>query len=302
MVRPTVTVGEAAKRYVGERSRRGEFAPETQRNVSNILRRFVEAAGPDLATAKLTRVQIRRWWNGLHVGRSTARNHLSTVRTFLHWCIDNDLLRADPTRGMRPPREPRRLPRTIDQDAAARLFAALPDSRARLIVLWMLHLGLRCGEVARLEVGDVDCTERLLFVRGKGGHERLLPIPDEAWTAFTAYITSHPVGSGPLIRNYREPGRPLTAHYVSRLVRKWMAAAGIKDAPLDGVSAHALRRTCASDVLDNGAHIRQVQQVLGHQSLLSTEKYLRRRDAIDLRTVVAGRSYRTDRSRGRSDQ
>lgn len=288
----TTTVGGAVKRYLGERGRRGDFAPETQRHVASILRRFADAAGPDLSIAQLTRVQVRRWWGDLKVGRSTARNHLSTVKTFLRWCVENDLLRADPTRGMRPPREPRRLPRTLDRAAAARLIDALPDARARLIVYWMLHMGLRCGEVARLQIGDVDFAQRLLFIRGKAQNERLLPIPGEAWSALTAYLADEPVGSGPLVRNYREPGRPLTPHYVSKLVRSWMAAAGIKDAPLDGVSAHALRRTCASDLLDNGAHIRQVQQVLDHRSISTTERYLRRRDAIDLREVVDGRSYR----------
>lgn len=71
-----------------------------------------------------------------------------------------------------------------------------------------------------------------------------------------------------------------------------MRDAGIKAGPRDGISGHALRRTCATDLLDGGAHIRQVQEVLGHASIQQTEKYLRRADAMELRPVMDGRTYR----------
>lgn len=288
----TLTTTQTVARYLTERSRRGEFSPDTRRTVDSILYRFARACGnPPVST--VNRGHVRRWWSTLSVGPSTARNQLSTVRTFLRWCVEESLLRADPSRGIRPPREPRRLPRTIQRPDAATLIAALPDSRARLIVLWMLHLGLRCGEMSRVELGDIDRDARLVTVRGKGARDRVLPVPTEAWSALLAYLEDHPATSGPLVRRFDDPSRPLVPHYISDLVRGWMRAAGVKCGPRDGVSGHALRRTCASDLLDGGANIRQVQEVLGHASIQQTEKYLRRADAIELRPVMDGRSYRT---------
>lgn len=280
-------------RYIAERARRGEFSPYTRRTVSSILGRFTRDVGGSMSMSAVTKTQVNRWWGSLEVGPSTVRNHLSTVRTYLRWCVDQGILASDPSRHLRAPKEPRRIPRTVPAQQASQLVESLPDSRARLVVLWMLHLGLRCGEVARLEVGDIDFDARLVFVRGKGGHERMLPIPAEAWTALCAYLAEFPATSGPLVRRFDDPHRPLVAHYVSDLVRLWMRDALVKSRPRDGISGHALRRTCASDLLDGGAHVRQVQAVLGHQSLATTEKYLRRSDAGELRQVMDGRSYRS---------
>lgn len=288
----TPALSKTIDRYLLERSRRGEFSPDTKRTVGSILHRFARNIG-DPPTIKLHRGHVRRWWAGLECGPSTARNQLSTVRTFLRWCVDEGLLRSDPTRTIRPPREPRRIPRTIARPAAARLVAALPDARARLIVLWMLHLGLRCGEVSRIQVGDIDRDARLLVVRGKGQRERILPIPAEAWHALLAYLEEAPATSGPLVRRYDDHSRALVPHYISDMVRRFMRDAGVKVGPRDGLSGHALRRTCATDLLDGGAHIRQVQEVLGHASIQQTAKYLRKADAVELRPVMDGRTYRS---------
>lgn len=280
-----------AMRYTAERGRRGEFSRDTQRTVGSILGRFADQCG-NVEVKNLNRGHVNRWWASLAVGPSSARNQLSTVKTFLRWLVEQGHLRVDPSRHVRPPREPRRVPRTVQPPVAAALVAGLPDERARLVVLWMLHLGLRCGEVARLELGDIDFDARLVLVRGKGGNERMLPVPAEAWQALDGYLAVHPCSSGPLVRRYDDPHRGLSPHYVSDLVRGWMRDIGVKRSSRDGISGHALRRTCASDLLEGGAHIRQVQAVLGHQSIATTEKYLRRSDAKDLRGIMDGRTYR----------
>lgn len=283
-------LSDTATRYVQERRKRREFSLETTRTVRSILSRFVAIVG-DRPVNTISKRHVRKWWSTLNVGASSTRHQLSTVRTFLRWCVDEGLLRSDPTIGIRPPKEPRRVPRTIDAPKAARLVTHLPDTRARLMVLFMLHLGLRCGEVARMQVGDIDRDARLLMVRGKGGHQRVLPIPAEAWHALSNYLAEFPASSGPLVRRFDKPYDPLAAQTVSTLVRVWMSDAGVKMSPLDGVSGHALRRTCASDLLDAGATIREVQDVLGHRVLTSTEHYLRRVEGANLRPVLEGRRY-----------
>lgn len=154
----------------------------------------------------------------------------------------------------------------------------------------MLQEGLRRKEVAGLSLGDFDFSERIMVVRGKGNHERVLPISSETWRALCCYLSERPATAGPLIRNYHDGRSALAAVSVGRLVSEWMSDAGIKEKAYDGRSAHALRHTAASDMLRSGAHLRDAQQALGHQSITATQRYMPWLVG-DLRTAMAGRNY-----------
>jgi integrase/recombinase XerC len=159
-----------------------------------------------------------------------------------------------------------------------------------LIVLWMIQAGLRCCEIERLQIGDIDRGRRMARLTGKAGHERFVWLPDELEDALNAYLREYPASSGPLIRSYRRPNMPLRADTISGMVTQWMWEAGIKVAARDGVSAHAGRHTAATDMLLNGASARDVQYVLGHAHLATTERYL----PPEVRGIVAamdGRRY-----------
>jgi integrase len=153
-------------------------------------------------------------------------------------------------------------------------LAACHDTRGQLIVMLMVQMGLRCCEVAGLQRGDVDRGAGLVRVIGKGGHERIVPIPAEADGILADYLAEAVGSAGPLIRSKLHPQRGLAADTIGGLVVDYMKAAGIKTGPRDGVSAHALRHTAATDMLRAGAHIRDVQQVLGHAHLATTEVYM----------------------------
>jgi site-specific recombinase XerD len=123
-----------------------------------------------------------------------------------------------------------------------------------------------------------------LLVKGKGGHERVLPITDETWEALVAYLAETGVRSGPVLRSKVRPHCGLTPKYVSDLVSGWMGSVEVP------ASAHALRHTCAGDLLRAGVHLRDIQNILGHASLATTELYLPW-VVSDLRTAMAGRHY-----------
>lgn len=172
------------------------------------------------------------------------------------------------------------------------LLAVCPDARARVITLLMVQEGLRCCEVAGLEIQDIDWNEQLVLIKtSKGDNERVLPLSDETAEAITAYLKEQPSSCGPLVRSCLEPTSRISAKYVSRLVVGWVADAGLKGRPYDGLSAHALRHTAATDMLRSGAHLRDVQAALGHRNLQSTQVYLAW-VVGDLRTAMGGRSYR----------
>lgn len=260
--------------YVLTRKRRGEITALTATNHVSHLTDFVRVVG-DRPVARLHRRHVDRWLETLgRLAPATRRARVSTMRGFsAHLCregyLDADLMEGVPT-----PKEPRRSPRGVQRPAIQRLLTACPDARGRLVVVWMLQLGLRCGELSRLELGDIDRWDRSVHVVGKGQHERKVRLTEEAETVLEEYLTEHPASAGPLVRSYRQPHMPLAADTISGLVSRWMSEAGIKRRALDGLSAHALRHQCAGDLLRNGASTRDVQQVLGHAHLSTTERYL----------------------------
>lgn len=290
-------VSTLALAYVEARTRRREFTGGTPATVRSILWNFADAAGDPWAS-KLQRRHVETWLSSMDVSASTARNRLSTVRTFCTWLQNEGHVRKHPCLDLKGPRQPRAVPRALPTDEVARLFDHLPDARAELICSLMVQEGLRCLEVANLEVGDVDESNRTMVVVGKGGHQRMLPLSDETWLALRRYLNEYPAGAGPLVRSYANPHKALSAGYLSNRVRLWMADAGVKRMPRDRIAAHSLRHTAASDVLRKTGNVRVVQQMLGHQSLQTTQIYLRTYPE-ELREAMSGRQYRNRGSRVR---
>ena len=213
------TLSELAVLYAAERFRRGEFTKDTRRQIECVLLGFADAID-DPPPGELTQRHVDEWLASVgHLARSTVRNRLSAVRRFCTWLIRNGLLTTNPCDDAPRIRQPRHVPRARPPPSVGDLYDHLPDARAELIVSLMVQEGLRCVEVAGLEVGDVDPVNGTLIVVGKGGHQRMLPISDETARALRRYLFEHPAPSGPLIRSYQHQARAISAHYVSDLVR-----------------------------------------------------------------------------------
>lgn len=284
-------VRKATWEYVAMRRAKG-YARETVRNESYTLAEFCRTVNAEKQLARVTRRDVDAFIATQKVSPAALRNKLSALRGFFRWAVANGRLRHDPSRDIDLPKPARRLPRECEEQDVERLFRALPDSRAVLIISLMRQEGLRRAEVGRLEVGDIDATGREVLIHGKGGHERVLPLSDDTLAALRAYLGEFPASSGPLIRSYVHPNRGLGIGQIGKLVVQWMKDAGIKRFPLDGKSAHALRHTMAGMMLDDGADVRDVQAALGHANLTATFVYLKRRQsAARLRGAMGTRSY-----------
>lgn len=233
---------------------------------------------------------------------STRRLRWGFVSGFCEWLVDEEVLGRNPFRQVKPPKPPRRPPRALPNDAVGALLSVAPDLRARLIILLMVQQGLRCGGVAGLLIEDVDLAAGVLRVSEKFGNERVLPITEECREALVAYLGRFPASQGPLVRAWRPNGgtgrtcapvaseRPLAAGTVSKMVSAWMYEAGVKSLPRDGRSAHALRHTCATDMLEAGADLMEVRDTLGHTSVATTQAYLGSASGR-LRGAMGGRRY-----------
>jgi integrase/recombinase XerC len=281
-----------AHRYVRARRGLGEHAPLTARHTGYVLDGFVNLIGPEFPVARLHRRHIEKWLLAQTCGESTKRNRYSTVKTFCKWMVDHDLIRKDPCRGIRGPREKERVPRAFTDEQVRNLLEHVPDERGIVCCLLSLQEGLRCAEICRVRTEDIDYDDRSILVHGKGDKERVVPLSDQTLEAIDVYLGVWPAGPHqPLIRSYLS-GKAICGVTLTRLVSGWMRDAGLKRRAHDGKSLHALRHTAACDVYETSKDPKAVQEFLGHANLSTTDRYLRRTMSADrLRDATGGRRY-----------
>jgi integrase/recombinase XerC len=261
-----------------------------ERNVSEHTRR---AYGQDLeafrlflcedlkwpAEGMLERIDnlvLRRYLAVLHKQnkKSTIGRKLAALRTFFRYLVREGVLRANPGELVATPKQEKHLPRTLTVDESYALMeqggeAGLLARRDRAIVETLYSCGLRVSELTGLNVGSVDLREGLVRVLGKGRKERIVPVGRKAREALLEYLAArgNPADAEPLFLNHRS-GR-LTARSVERNLKVRLLKAGI----LKDATPHALRHSFATHLLDGGADLRAIQELLGHASLSTTQKY-----------------------------
>lgn len=221
--------------------------------------------------------------------RSSVARKLSAVKRLVRHLLDAGALVADPTAAVRAPRPDRRLPNHLSVDDTFRLLDApaadTPAGRRDRALLEVAYsCGLRVSELVGLDWGDIDGDLALVRVRGKGRKERLVPIGATALAALASYRTVIPELCGrtppdprPVFLNRR--GGRLTTRSVARFVDHYTLAGGVAGK----VSPHALRHSFATHLLGAGADLRAIQEMLGHASLSTTQKYTH----VDLDQLMA---------------
>ncbi|WP_344248705.1 tyrosine recombinase XerC [Isoptericola hypogeus] len=219
------------------------------------------------------------------LARSTVARRGASARAFLRWAQRAGLVEGDPSVRLASPKLPRTLPTVLSPEAAARMLdtarddaaAAEPDARPAALRAWaaaelLYGSGIRVGELAQVDVGDVDLGGRLVRVLGKGGKERVVPFGVPAGRAVTAWIEG---GRPAFVRAGTDRalllgnrggrwGQRQVRDAVHRLARR---------AGVDDVAPHALRHSAATHLLQGGSDLRSVQEVLGHADLGTTQRY-----------------------------
>ena len=285
----TSTLTPHIRSYLRARHLRGEYNQKSLRVVGPRLRTLDESFG-NRPLNQLTRRAVERWLESLHgLAPNSRAAYLASVKQFTRWLVSEEVIQADPCAEVAKVKRARSVPRAQPLAAITATFRACRDDRDRAIVWLMVGMGLRRCEVAWLRWENYDETGRTLLVKGKNGHERLLPVPLRVAAALSAVRVRG--NSGPVITSHLVPGQAIQPETVGSIAGRILRDAGVKRAPYDGVAGHALRHTCASDVLDGGADIRTVQAMLGHADLSSTSIYLRRASVMQMRDAMEGRSY-----------
>lgn len=211
--------------------------------------------------------------------KSTVARKLATLRSFYKFMVKRGNLGANPVAAIRTPKQEKRLPKFLEIEDIERLMSncdisTLLGARDRAILEVLYSTGIRVSELVALEIGDVDLQQSIVRVRGKGKKQRVIPLGPGAVKAILHYLD--------LRRTNATPGKPypdalfinkhgerLSTRSVRRKLDKYLLSAGLDLS----VSPHTLRHSFATHMLKRGADLRSVQEMLGHQSLSTTQIY-----------------------------
>lgn len=270
----------------------------TIRNYAQALREFSEWHQADQGTppswVDLPRERFRFYLRHLgrqSLGPSAVRVRFSALRTWYRFLVRRGRVAAVPVRDLALPRRPRRLVRylSVEQMQALLSAPALVEAlaaeagpgrpveatvvvRDRAILEWLYSCGLRVGELSGLRAADLHPAEGAVRVRGKGRKERVIPVGRPAWDTLRSYweaLGRSPAADEPVFWRERDDVRPVPVRTIQARLKTYLRAAGLDPA----LTPHKVRHSFATHLLDAGADLRSVQEMLGHAQLATTQVY-----------------------------
>jgi len=278
---------QAVHNYLDERGASGELSRHSLRAYQQdlvALGDYARRHGNEHLTELSTEL-VRSWlWEQANQGIAprTLQRRVSSVRGFTAWLERQGLTERDIGAALHQPKAPKRLPRVLTESQLGEIFDLL-DTRAatgdpigvrdRAIVELLYSSAIRVSELCGLLLGSIDSSERTLRVLGKGNKERVVPIGQPAHDALVTYLTAgrpELLGTRPSDRVFlNSRGQALGTRTVYQLIASLLEAY-----PGHGPQGpHTLRHSAATHLLDHGADLRSVQELLGHESLATTELY-----------------------------
>lgn len=212
--------------------------------------------------------------------KSTTARKLATLRSFYKFLVKRNYVNSNPVTTIKTPKQDKKLPRFLEYEEVQRLLNAPPTTtwlgaRDRAILETLYSTGMRVSELVALNMDDVDFLGEVIHIRGKGKKERISPVGSSALQAIQRYIefrnkriaSDNAFDSKVLFAN--KHGKRLSTRSVRRKMDKYLQEAGLDP----NISPHTLRHSFATHMLNNGADLRSVQELLGHQSISTTQVY-----------------------------
>ncbi len=259
-----------------------QASPHTVRGYAEDLGQFVgylsevEGADTDPTAVDARRLRSYAAWLGTRgYAASTVARRLASLRSYFRYQRRQGVVVADPAGGLRNPKQPKRLPKLLGVDEVVRLLDSIPTAeplglRDRAMFETLYGGGLRVGELVGLDLGDLDPEGGLVRVRGKGRRERLAPIGAVASAWVERWLGARrPARARETAVFLNHRGTRLSTRSVGRLLEDYLLGLGLDPAS----SPHTLRHSFATHLLDRGADLRSVQELLGHRSLTTTQIY-----------------------------
>ncbi len=277
---------DAFAQYLADERRSSPLTVETYIRDLRSFRDFVREQGLPLDARELDIVALRGFLGSLFRTNqaSTMKKKVSAIRSFFKFLLKRHLIDQNPASGLRSPKIGKSLPRFLTVDQAFRVMDAPPkeEKRAKPLVVrdqalleTLYGTGVRVGELAGMNVDDCDFSASSVRVLGKGGKERIVPLGKSSVEALQLYL---PARRGLLVKAKEgnadalwlsRNGKRLSVRQVQNIVRRH----GTLGAGRGDLHPHAMRHTCATHLLDAGADLRSIQELLGHSSLSTTQRY-----------------------------
>ncbi|HLY74256.1 MAG TPA: tyrosine recombinase XerC [Planctomycetota bacterium] len=260
------------------------LSPHTVRAYGGDLDRFTEFVGGEakLLAPDVTVLAVRRFLTKLHAEsyqKSSMARMLACLRTFYDYFLRRGGIDANPVRQVRTPRLEKKLPSFLDEEEVTRLLESttgdgFTDRRDRALLETIYGGGLRVSEATGLDLGDLQIDQGFAVVRGKGGKERLAPLGTGATRGIEEYLSERAVRVEKLMSGVEalfinKNGTRLNVRSVRRILDRRAMLAGIRKS----VTPHTLRHSFATHLLNRGADLRAVQELLGHANLTTTQIY-----------------------------
>ena len=255
-------------------------SPHTLRSYHSDLEQLSTFLG-DKELSAVDHQTLRRFIAHLMQGevkKSSIARKLSAIRTFFSYLNREGILTSNPARLVATPRREQRLPAVLTADDAIRLMespqAKKPADhdtmlRDRAVLETLYSTGIRASELIGMNREDIDRHDSLIRIRGKGRRERIVPVGTKALDAIDAYL-GRPTGSSEIAAVFLGPsGKRLTARTLQRILENHRKQLGL----LQKASPHTLRHSFATHLLESGADLRAIQELLGHASLSTTQRY-----------------------------
>jgi integrase/recombinase XerC len=244
---------------------------------------FLQEQGLPLDVTKIEYLTIRLYLGHLYqrrrIKRTSVKRKLASLRTFFKYLKREGIVDKNPAKMVAIPKGGKDLPHVLTVDEAFRILdVPNPDSplgsRDQAILEFLYSSGLRVGELTTLSLNDLDLGAGMVRVLGKGNKERMVPIGSKAVEALKLYLTRRGelMGTGGLSPQYlflNHRGGRLSARSVGRMIKKYLLQGGI----VKEATPHTFRHSFATHLLDAGADLRGIQELLGHASLSTTQKY-----------------------------
>ena len=265
----------------GERRLSPRTIDSYQRDLAS-LQTFIEDRGWELDARKIDIHTLRAYLGHLFdkAAPSTVARRVSSLRTFYKFLLRRNVVRANPAAALVSPKQPKELPRVVEVGQAAQMMeicdgADALSKRNRALLEFLYSTGARVSEVAELTLTRLELEARQARLIGKGNRERIVPLGTPCISAMRAYLDVRATlrskrraahKSAVFLGRY---GTPLTPRQIQNVVRRLgRAGAGRSD-----LHPHALRHSCATHLLDAGADLRSIQELLGHRTLSTTQRY-----------------------------
>ncbi|MEJ7847474.1 MAG: site-specific tyrosine recombinase/integron integrase [Pyrinomonadaceae bacterium] len=265
-------------------------SPHTLRNYASDLGQFRDhllkiESREDIAVKDIDRLTIREWMAELHANhkKTSVARKLASLRTFFQFLVREGTIEMNPAKLVATPKIERKLPNHLSMEDVVR-FIETPDlntdlgKRDRAIIEFLYATGIRVGELVSIDLKDIDFREKLVRVTGKRKKQRIVPFGEPSLQAMMHYLSeTRPIflincplatrDANAVFLNYQ--GTRITTRSVGRMIDKYIK----RCADIHDISPHSLRHSFATHLLDQGADLRDIQELLGHALLSTTQIY-----------------------------